>query len=116
MNQYIKNLKRIPMRVHPAWVVGRGDENPYNSRTAKIVAEFEKLGIPQSDGNIIILKGNALAYLSEYYDTDRGYADPYEEDPSDIRAVSVDPDGSVLGGSIYRTGILKILEDYAPQF
>ena len=102
------------LRVHPAWVVSRTHENPYNRRTSEIVAEFEALGIVQSDGNIIVPIGNAKQYLSDYYDVEQDYADPYEEDPADIRAISIDPDGGVLGGNIYQTGIVTILEDYAP--
>ena len=105
----------VSVRAHPAWVVSREHENPYNRRTAEIAAEFEKMGIFQSDGNIIVPIGNAKKYLGSYYDTDRAYTDPYEEDPADIRTVCIDPDGGVLGGSIYQTSILKILEDYAPE-
>lgn len=104
----------VRVRAHPAWVVSRAHENPYNRRTAEIVVEFEKMGIFQSNGNNIVPIGNAKKYLSGYYDADMDYTDPYEEDPADIRAVCIDPDGKMLGGNIYRTDILKILEDYAP--
>lgn len=105
----------VSLRAHPAWVVGKESQNPYNSRTAEILAEFASMGIAQSDGNIILPIGNARKYLCGYYDTDKEYIDPYEEDPADLRAISVNPDGSVLGGNIYRETVLEILERYAPQ-
>ncbi len=104
----------ISLRTHPAWVVSRQHENPYNLRTAEIVAEFEALGFAPSDGNIIIPKGNALNYLSGYYNADEGYTDPYEEDPAALRTVCIDPDGGVLGGNLYKTPILEILDRYEP--
>lgn len=105
----------IAVRAHPAWVAGRRHENPYNSRTAEIVLEFEKMGFAQSDGNIVIPKGNALKYLADYCNPDEEYTDPYEEDPADIRTVCVDPDGGVLGGNIYKASILEILAHYTPR-
>ena len=103
------------LRIHPAWVIGRDHKNPYNSHTAKIAAEFEKMGIFQSEGNIIFPKGNAKKYLSDYFSTDGEYADPYEEDPTDIQTLCVNPDGSLLDGNIYQTDVLTILENYKPQ-
>lgn len=105
----------VCLRVHPAWVVDRNHHNPYNCRTADILAEFEAMGISQSEGNAIVPKGNALKYLSGYYDMSREYTDPYEDDPADIRAVCIDPGGNVLGGNIYETDILEILERYTPE-
>ena len=105
----------VSLRTHPAWVAGRQHENPFNRQTAEIVSEFEKMGILQSDGNIIIPQGNALKYLSEYYDLEQEYADPYEEDPADIRTVCIDPDGGVLGGNVCQESILEILERYTPH-
>lgn len=104
----------IRVRVHPAWVGSRREVNPYNIRTAEILVEFERMGFLQSEGNIVVPKGNALKYLGDYYDANQAYADPYEEDPRDIRTVCIDPDGSVLGGSIDRESILEILKRYVP--
>lgn len=104
----------VRLRVHPAWLVSKEHNNPYNSRTNEIMAEFESVGIAQSDGNVIIPSGNALKYLSDYYDTEQEYVSPYEQDPEDIRAICISPDGGVLGGNIYETDILEILGEYAP--
>lgn len=105
----------VYLRVHPAWVVDKGHPNPYNRRTAEILAEFEEMGILQSEGNAIVPKGNAAKYLSGYYDKSGEYTDPYEEDPADIRTVSIGPDGRVLNGNLYETDILEILERYTPE-
>lgn len=102
----------IHVRAHPAWLVNREDGNPYNLRTEEILQEFEDMGIFRSDGNVIFPAGNALKYLGDYFDRDRIYTSPYEEDPEDIRAICIDSQGDVLGGNIYQKDILEILEDY----
>lgn len=105
----------VPLRVHPAWLVSKKDDNPYNLRTRRILAEFEALGIPEADGNIIFPSGNALKYLSEYFDMSKTYTSPYAENPTDIRAISIRPDGSVLSGNIYETEVTELLENYIPK-
>lgn len=107
--------QEIRLRVHPAWLVDREHDNPYNRRTIEIMKEFEAMGIRQSDGNVIFPSGNALKYLSEYYDLNKSYTNPYEENPTDIQAVCVNPDGGLLGDNIYKTNILEILENYTPE-
>lgn len=105
----------VRLRVHPAWLVSKEDSNPYNSRTNGIMAEFEAMGVAQSDGNIIFPSGNARKYLSEYYDAEQEYPNPYEQNPEDLQAICIEPDGAVLGGNIYRADILDILEGYEPM-
>ncbi len=102
------------LRAHPAWLVSRKHNNPYNCRTHEIISEFEAMGILQSSGNVIIPRGNALKYLSSYYDTSKEYISPYEENPQDIRSICIVPSGAVLNGNIYQTTILEILEKYVP--
>lgn len=117
VREFAAELKKheIRLRVSPAWLVDRGHNNPYNCHTAEIVAEFEAMGIRQSDGNVIIPTGNALKYLSDYYDLDKSYVSPYEENPADIHAICVNPNGDLLGENIYKTNILEILERYTPE-
>ena len=103
----------IPMRLSPAWLVSREDDNPYNRRTRAILMEFEPLGIPVGGGNVVFPSGNALKYLGEYFG-DATPFNPYEEDPRDVRSLSFDPDGSVLHGNVYRQDILDIIEAYRP--
>lgn len=105
----------IGIRVHPAWLVSREDNNPYNIRTREILSEFEKAGFDCSDGNIIFPSGNALKYLGEYFPDGAEQKSPYEEDPEDIRAISVSPNGDVLNGNLYKNHILDIIESYSPE-
>ena len=104
----------IPLRTHPAWLVDQTAENPWNARTLKILGEFEAMGIAASRGNVVFPGGNALKYLHEYFDSSPARVSPYAEDPEDIRALCASPEGNVLGGTIYRTDILDIIEHYAP--
>ena len=67
----------------------------------------------RGEGNIIFPEGNALRNLSEYF-TDELPENPYEEDPHDVRCVSFEPNGNVLGGNMYERDIMEIIKDYAP--
>lgn len=109
----LRNL-RVCLHVHPAWLVQKDHENPYNVRTKEILAEFEAMGISPSSGNVILPRGNALRYLSGYYDMSEDYSSPYEENPQDIHAICISPNGDVLNGNIYKTELSEILETYAP--
>ena len=115
VRSFVLEAKRagVPVRIQPAWLVSREDDNPYNIRTEEILAEFAALGIEESDGNVIFPSGNAVKYLSEYF-TDVLPENPYVEDPEDVRCVSFDPDGSVLGGNVYEDDIMEIIEKYKP--
>ena len=104
----------LPVRLSPAWLVSREDENPYNIKTREIVDEFVKLGVAESFGNIIFPEGNAKKYLSEYFDKDRLYQNPYEEDPKNVKSISIEADGTLFGKSIYSENIMDILEAYEP--
>lgn len=106
---------KIPrLRMQPAWLAGETADNPYNRRTKELLAQFEGMGIEINDGNVIMPKGNALKYFREYFDLTAPQADPYEEDPLDLHAISIDPQGRVLDGNIYETDILEILDRYEP--
>jgi hypothetical protein len=103
----------IPMRLSRAWLVSRTDDNPYNRKTREILASFADMDIPTGEGNIVFPEGNALKYLSEYF-TDVRPVNPYEEDPRDVRCISFSPNGDVLGGNVYREGVMEIIENYTP--
>ncbi len=103
------------LRTNPAWLVSREAENPYNEETHRILEEFRKMGVGEAEGNTIFPSGNALIYLKEYFDENTQMVSPYEEDPEDIRAICIGADGEVLGGNIYQTDILDILEHYQPS-
>jgi len=103
----------IPIRLQPAWLVSATDDNPYNSKTREILNSFADMGISVNEGNVIFPEGNALKYLAEYF-TDNHPENPYVEDTRDVRCVSFEPNGNVLGGNVYRKDIMEIIKDYAP--
>ena len=104
----------VPIRLQPAWLVSRTDDNPYNRKTGEILHAFSDLAIPENEGNIIFPEGNALKYLAAYF-TNGIPENPYVEDPADVRCLSFSPDGEVLDGNVYETDIMDILKDYAPR-
>lgn len=106
----------MEIKLSPAWLVSREDDNPYNARTREVLSSFAALGIPIGKGNVIFPSGNALKYLAEYFVDHPDLSTPYDEDPLNIRTVSFTPEGGVDGmrGNICRKGILEILERYAP--
>ena len=108
-------LKRcgVPTRLQPAWLVSREDDNPYNVRTREILDSLSDIGFAESEGNVIFPEGNAQKYLAEYF-TDSVPDNPYTDDPCDVKCLSVDPNGDVLGDNIYKTDVLDILDRYTP--
>lgn len=105
----------ISFKLHPAWLVSEQDDNPYNRKTREILGEFSDMNIEVGEGNVIFPSGNALKYLSEYFDSSKKYKNPYKENPRDIRAICFNPDGSVFGESIYEKDITDILSQYKPK-
>lgn len=103
----------IAIRLQPAWLVSVMDDNPYNRKTREILDSFADMGIPEKAGNIIFPEGNALKYLAEYF-TDDIPENPYIEDLCDVRCVSFEPNGNVLGGNVYELDIMEILRNYTP--
>lgn len=103
----------IPVFLQPAWLVSREDANSYNLKTRAILEEFRSLEIPEKEGNVIFPEGNALVYLKEYF-VNTSAVNPYEEDPLDVRCLSVDPNGILFGESVYETDLDEILSGYQP--
>ena len=106
-------LNNIPIRLQPAWLVSKTDNNSYNLKTREILKSFADLQISESDGNIIFPEGNALKYLVEYFKNNIPN-NPYTENPKDVRCISVFPNGDTLNGNIYIQDILEILKTYKP--
>ena len=104
----------VPLQLQPAWLVSREDDNPYNRKTREILAEFAPLSVPIHEGNVIFPEGNALTFLSEYFEGESP-ANPYREDPFNVTCVSISADGEVLGGNLYQQDIMEILETYTPR-
>lgn len=105
----------VKIKVHPAWLVSPEADNPYNNKTKEILTEFNHMGIETNEGNVIFPSGNAVKYLSEYFDLSKEQKNPYWEDPTDIRAICFSANGDILGSNIYKQDIAKILEEYAPE-
>ena len=102
----------IAIKLSPAWLVSEEDDNPYNVKTRELLELFTEKGFEVASGNVIWPEGNAKVYLSEYFDVSKEYSNPYEDDPRDVRAVSFNPNGDVLGGNIYKNKIMDIFRDY----
>ena len=94
-------------------LVSTTDSNPYNIKTREILGSFADMELPVGEGKVIFPKGNALKYFAEYF-TDEFPENPYAEDLLDVRCVSFDPNGDVLGGNVYERDIMEIIKDYVP--
>ena len=103
----------IPIRLQPAWLRSAVDDNPYNRKTREILNSFAEMAISVNEGNVIFPEGNALKYLADYF-TDSLPENPYVEDPCDVRCLSFEPNGDVLGGNVYERDIMEIIRDYLP--
>lgn len=103
----------IPIRLQPAWLVSAVDDNSYNRKTREILDCFADIGICENKGNVIFPEGNAKKFLAEYF-SDGTCENPYAEDPRDVRCVSFEPNGDVLGRNVYECDILEIIKDYEP--
>ena len=115
VKQFATEAKKcgIPIRLSPAWLVSATHDNPYNAKTREILDSFSEMSLPVGEGNVIFPEGNARKFLAEYF-TDELTENPYAEDPCDVRCVSFEPRGDVLGGNVYERDIMEIIKDYAP--
>lgn len=109
------NVPDVKLQVHPAWLVAPDDDNPYNRETREILSVFNEMGIETGEGNVIFPSGNALKYLGEYFDMTKEIKNPYDEDPTDIRAICFSANGDILGNNIYKKDITEILSEYSPK-
>ena len=116
VKQFATEAKKcgIPIRLSPAWLVSATDDNPYNIKTRELLDSFADLELPEGEGNIIFPEGNARKFLAEYF-TDALPENPYAEDPYDVRCVSFEPNGDVLGGNVYERDIMEIIKNYMPS-
>ena len=104
----------VSFKVQPAWLVDPEADNPYNVRTKEILSVFNQMGIETNEGNIIFPSGNAVKYLAKYFDLSKETKNPYDEDPTDIRAICFSANGDILGSNIYKRDIIDILNTYTP--
>ena len=108
-------MSDINFKVQPAWLVNPEADNPYNSKTREILAVFNRMGVETGEGNVIFPSGNALKYLSEYFDLSKSFRSPYDEEPTDIRAICFSANGDVLDSNIYTKDICDIISTYKPK-
>ena len=101
----------IPIRLSPAWLVSVADDNQYNRKTREILDNFAGMDIPVGEGNVVFPEGNALKYLAEYF-MDEHPENPYKDDPCNVKCISFEPNGDVLGGNVYRNDIMEIVNNY----
>lgn len=104
----------IILKVQPAWLVSKEDNNSYNVNTRELLSIFTDMGIEVASGNVIFPSGNALKYLGDYFDKNREYINPYEEDPMNVTTISFNPNGDVLDGNVYESDIIDIIHGYRP--
>lgn len=105
----------ITIKLNPAWLVSREDNNQYNLKTREILSELKALGVPEASGNIIFPEGNAKKYLGEYFNGENIAKNPYVQDPENVKAISLDPDGTLYGESVSERDILDIIGGYQPK-
>ena len=103
----------ILIKLQPAWLVSRIDDNSYNRKTREILDSFAEMNIPEVEGNVIFPEGNALKYFAEYF-TDSSIKNPYVDDPYNVRCVSFSPNGDALDGNVYNQDIIEIMKNYNP--
>ncbi len=109
------NTADISLKVQPAWLVNPEADNIYNRKTREILRIFNRMGIETNEGNIVFPSGNALKYLSEYFDLSKEIINPYDEDPEDVRAICFSANGDILGSNVYKQDITEILSSYNPK-
>ena len=123
--QYALDAEIPNIRLHPAWLVNREHDNPYNARTKEVLAGFGDLPIPVSDGNDISMTGNAAKHFAQYYAkpcmdlSDVCGSMPYTERLDGITSLTIAPNGDVMVcgfaiGNIHREGIEEIVYGYNP--
>ena len=112
-------------RVHPAWVVNKENDNPYNAETKRLLQIFIEKGIPVSNGNNIFFSGNAAIHLAGFYPSHEklditapcGSA-PYTSRLDEIDCLSLNPNGSVETcmkiGNLFENDLASIIKNYNP--
>lgn len=112
-------------RLQPTWVNDELDDNPYNRKTKECLAYFDDLHIERNGGDSVFPSGNAVKYLSEYFDKkplDKKFqcGDAlYTTRLDNINDLMIDCNGDVLTcnfsiGNIMDNNIIDIIADYDP--
>lgn len=112
-------------RLQPTWVNDESDNNPYNIKTKECLSYFDDLNIERNDGDSIFPSGNAVKYLSEYFEKkpiDMNFKcgdELYTTSLDNINELMIDCNGDVLAcnfpiGNIMENNILNIITEYNP--
>lgn len=112
-------------RLQPTWVNDELDNNTYNIKTKECLAFFDELNIERNDGDSVFPSGNAVRYLSEYFDKkplDMNFKcgdELYTTSLDNINELMIDCNGDVLAcnfpiGNIMENNILDIIKEYNP--
>jgi MoaA/NifB/PqqE/SkfB family radical SAM enzyme len=127
--EFVRQVKKdnvINMKLHPAWLIDKDNDNVWNDKTKQILKRFDELEIPISQGNNIFLSGNAVKYLAEYYPKQAvdlafrcGQA-KYTDRLDDVDTLSITPNGDVCVccftiGNVYEEDINTIIDRYDPN-
>ncbi len=113
------------LRLQPTWVNDESDNNIYNIKTKECLAYFDELNIEINEGDSVFPSGNAVKYLSEYFekkplDMDFRCGDAlYTTSLDNINELMIDCNGDVLAcdfpiGNIMENNILDIIKEYNP--
>jgi len=90
------------LRTHPAWLVDKNHNNSYNKKTKEILNIFKEYGVKSTEGNNIFPAGNAVRYLSQYFQ--KPHKDnlfvpcgtlPYTGKIDNVNSISIDPNGDI---------------------
>lgn len=122
----VKEGNIINMRIHPAWVINKNNDNKWNEKTNEILSQFINFGISISSGNSISLEGNAIKHLSDYYEKEilnlNFYCGEalYTTKLDDVETISIMPNGDLCVccfpiGNIYNEDVISILNNYDPN-
>ena len=112
-------------RLQPTWVNDESEDNSYNRKTKECLAYFDDLNIERNDGDSVFPAGNAVKYLSEYFnkkplDMNFQCGDAlYTTRLDNISELMIDCNGDVLPcnfpiGNIINSNILDIIAEYNP--
>jgi MoaA/NifB/PqqE/SkfB family radical SAM enzyme len=114
------------VRAHPAWIINKDHDNPYNEETRRILKLFADIGIDAPTGNNVFPSGKAEKNFKEYYPLPDhidltmpcGTA-PYTGRLDEITCVAINPNGDIYEcsffmGNINKNDILDILDGYDP--
>ncbi len=124
--QSLKEENYFNIHFHPAWVVNKEHDNPYNRKTKEILSRLNYLNVNIDEGNNISLNGNAKQYLREYYPASNNLKwlkcgeMPYTNSLDNVESLTVQANGdlqickSFKLGNLNDDNLITLLDDYSP--